>query len=105
MSLFSGSIIILSDKGINKNKRVGLGWAIRFWEWDQVASFSFNDDPIGGRNYRILQAHDAHGEVLVSAALGQDPTEQEIKSFLQAHGKPLHDVLSVVQDQVSTLRS
>lgn len=34
MSLLSGSVVILSDKGVNSNKRVGLGWAIRFWAWD-----------------------------------------------------------------------
>src|SRR5690242_13359631 len=40
MSLMPGSIVILSDKGVNNNVHTGRGWSIRFWPWEDIDHLS-----------------------------------------------------------------
>ena len=96
LSLFPSSFVILSDKGINNNQMMRWGWKIRFWAWKQIASCSFGNDLVSGKNYRVLRLHDAHGHTLTTIAISRKPTEQEIVESLQTHGKTLHSESSII---------
>ena len=89
MSLLPGSIVILSEKGINNNVNTGRGWSIRFWPWSQIAYLSTTSDTAGGRPYKVVSLHDTAGAILVTLAMSERLTVEEIEKYLSVHGKRL----------------
>lgn len=89
MSLMPGSIVILSDKGVNNNVHTGRGWSIRFWSWDEIESYSLTIDTAGGKSYDVFHLHDGRGEVLVTLALKNQGSMSEVQGYFAAHGKRL----------------
>ena len=89
MSLLPGSIVILSDKGVNSNKIAGRGWIIRFWPWDEIAYGSLTTDTAGGKVYQVLCLHGADNHVLATLALSPRATMHQIQPYFSANGKSL----------------
>jgi hypothetical protein len=90
ISLVSISLVILSEKGINNNI-IGRGATIYFWPWDRVACCSTSVTSVGGRSYRTFSLHDDQGDVLATFGLPETPTAEEIRDYLQRHGKELRE--------------
>lgn len=89
MSLLPGSIVILSEKGINNNVMTGRGWSIRFWPWDEIAYCSTAVDTAGGKDYDVITVHDNTGHILATLALSGRPPLAAVEGYLYAHGKKL----------------
>ena len=87
MSLFPGSIVIFSDKGINNNKIIGTGWRIRFWPWEQIASCATGTEFVGGRTYDVINVISTDNETLVTLAYTDHNAPGQINEFLRAQGK------------------
>lgn len=89
MSLIPGSIVILSDKGINNNVLTGRVWSIRCWSWDEIAACASYTDTVGGRAYPVVAVLDHDGETLVTVALAPRVSLPEVEAYLVAHGRTL----------------
>ena len=79
MSLLPGSIVIVSEKGINNNVMSGRGWAIRFWPWDEIAYCSIAMDNAGGKSYKVLSLHADDDCILATVALSDRPSRPDIE--------------------------
>ncbi|HLJ55237.1 MAG TPA: hypothetical protein VKT77_09365 [Chthonomonadaceae bacterium] len=84
--LLPGSIVILSEKGVNNNVMAGRGWSIRFWAWDKIARAAIEPDTAGGRTYRTLALYDAGGGRLAALAIPDRLDAAEIDAFLSRYG-------------------
>lgn len=87
MSLLPGSIVIISDKGINNNKMTGRGWQIRFWPWEQIAYCTVSMDSVGGKTYEVISLCAEDGHVLVTLAFTDRSASEQLNDFLRANGK------------------
>ena len=94
MSLVPGSIVIVSDKGINNNVLAGRAWSIRFWPWDQISSCALHADDAGGRQYAVMSVYDNAGATLVTVALAASPSPSEIAQLFAVYGKELRTLPS-----------
>lgn len=86
LGYISLSIVILSAKGINNNI-VGHGATIYFWSWDEAAYCSIGETTTGGKTYPCLVLHDLNGGVLARLALAKKPSAEEVREWLERHGK------------------
>jgi hypothetical protein len=89
MSILPGSIVILSEKGVNNNVVTGRGVGIRFWPWERIAFCSASADTVGGRTYELLSFYGPDRELLWTAALAGRPPMWEIEQYLLQYGKRL----------------
>jgi len=89
MSLMPGSMVILSDKGLNNNVHTGRGWSIRFWPWDEIDHCSTAVELAGGKTYDTISFWNSNGELLVTLALKDHSTLGEVGRVLQSKNKQL----------------
>lgn len=89
MSILPGSIVILSEKGVNNNVMTGRGVNIRFWPWDKIAYGSASAETVGGRTYELLSFYGHNEELLWTAAVAGRPPMWEIEQYLLQYGKRL----------------
>jgi len=92
MSLMPGSIVILSDKGVNNNVHTGRGWSIRFWPWEEIDHLSAHMDTAGGKAYQVIALHGSDDAALVTLALGTKTTLQDVEEYALRRGKQLAKV-------------
>jgi len=87
MSLMPGSIVILSDKGVNNNVHTGRGWSIRFWPWEQIDHLSAHTDNAGAKDYEVVTLHGIDGVALVTLALDGKVALKDIEEYALRRGK------------------
>jgi hypothetical protein len=84
--LLPGSIVILSEKGVNNNV-IGKGVMVRFWSWERIDHALIGSQTIRDREFSVMSLYDSHGDELVTLALRDSPGVAEIQQYFREHGK------------------
>ena len=88
--LVPGSIVILSEKGVNNNV-VATRVSMTFWPWELIDHARFGRQTVRGRAFPVLTLYDVNDAELATFALRERPTRPEIAAYLLEHGKPCGD--------------
>lgn len=81
--------VIVSHKGINRNRREGMLFRYSFYPWDQISACSFGTSSYLEAPGRELRIHNLTGAVVATAGLSSKPNEHEIGALILSYGKPI----------------
>jgi len=82
-----GSIVILSEKGVNNNVLLGEAVAVKFLPWDKIDHARIWRQSVRGREFAVLSLIDSNGAELATYALRDRPGIAEIEAYFRQHGK------------------
>jgi hypothetical protein len=86
LMLLPGSIVILSEKGVNNND-LGKGLSIRFWSWERIDHARISSQTVRDREFTVMSLFDNNGNELATLALRDLPSVAEIRAYFREHGK------------------
>ncbi len=92
ITLLPGSIVILSEKGVNNNVILGWGVRIHFWAWEKISYCVAGVQTVNGNSYQIITLHGSNDEALTTVALAQKPTLNDVAAYLASRDKPFHNL-------------
>ena len=66
------SKIILTEKGIHRNKAIGTVLSLQFWPWESISGLAIEDVQYGAGTYRVLVVRSdlEQGEILIGLGDG-----------------------------------
>jgi hypothetical protein len=86
ISMVAPSIVIFSDKGVNNNRFLGVGWRIRFWAWDRIGMIGVGTEALADQLFRVVVLLDHDGGFLARLALADNVTPGDLDRFAAEHG-------------------
>jgi hypothetical protein len=88
--LLPGSIVILSEKGVNNNV-IATSVSVKFWPWELIDHARFGKQTVRGRAFSVLTLYDDNDTRLATFALREHPGHSEIAAYLLEHGMLCRD--------------
>jgi len=68
--------IVLTEKGIHRNKALGTAMSLQVWPWDSISELAVEDVRCGDRMYRVLVVRSSLEQGDIMLGLGDTPLDR-----------------------------